>query len=171
MALVGSAESRANEAERLGQALGLNNRDGSDVAIGDHADSVLLEEEARGLRDVSGRVVESEIGIEIGAAGFGDDLAVLVVVELVDHDAIIGGEITDEGDDGGAEKRDVTTREGLETGNGTDGELLRLDCAADGEDGVIGAGGFEIDDDADVDAVEDRVEGFGGWEGVEEERV
>lgn len=62
-------------------------------------------------------------------------------------------------DDGVVEQLNIPAWERLEAGDSTDGELLGLDCAGDGENGVLGAGRLEVDNDADVDAVEDGVEG------------
>lgn len=86
--------------------------------------------------------MEADVGLEIVVLALRNDLAVLVFVEFVDHDSVVAGEFADVCDDGIAEKLDVAAREGLETGDGADGELLGLDGAGDGEAGVFGAGGL-----------------------------
>lgn len=171
MAPVRGAQSGANQAEWLRHCRVLDDPHGSCVAISNHPHTVLPEEKARCLRDVSGRVMQTEVGLEVGTAALGEDFPVLVVVEFVDHDAVVARELADVLDDGVAEEPDVPARERLEAGDGADGELLGLDGASYGDSGVLGAGGLEVDDDADVDAVEDGVEGPVGDPGVDPERV
>lgn len=105
--------------------------------------------------------MQTEVGLEVTTPALGENFPMLVIVEFVHHDAVIARELTDVLHNGVAEELDVPARERLETGDGADGELLGLHCASDGEGGVLGAGGLEVDDDADVDAVEDGVEGLG----------
>lgn len=74
-------------------------------------------------------------------------------------------------DYGVAEELNVSAGERLQSRNCPNGELLGLDGAGDGEGGVLGAGGLEVNDDADVDAVEDGVEGLAGVLGVDPDGV
>ena len=58
----------------------------------------LVVVEAPGLhRDVAGRVVQAEEGLEVLAPVLGDDLAVPVLVEAVDHHPVVPGEVADLG--------------------------------------------------------------------------
>lgn len=62
------------------------------------------EIEATGLgRDIGGRVAETEEGVEVRAADFGDNFAAVVREEAVDHDAAEAGEGADEAGHAGAE--------------------------------------------------------------------
>jgi hypothetical protein len=115
--------------------------------------------------------MQTKVGLEISTAALGEDFPVLVIVEFVHHDAVIARELADVLDHGVAEEIDIPARERLEAGDGADGELLGLDCASDGDSGILGAGGLEVDDDTDVDAVEDGVEGPGCDPGMDPERV
>lgn len=105
--------------------------------------------------------MQTKVGLEVSAPALCEDFSVLVVVELVHHDAVVSRELADVLDDRVAEELDVPARERLEAGDGADRELLGLDCPSDRERGVLSAGGLEVDDNADVDTVEDGVEGLG----------
>lgn len=115
--------------------------------------------------------MQPDVGLKVTAPALGNDFSMLILMEPVHHNAVITCELSNMLNNGVAKELDVTAGKRLEAGDGTDRELLRLDCASDGECRILGAGGLEVDDDADIDAVEDGVEGFRGDPGVDPERV
>ena len=63
------------------------------VHVDQHAHAVAQVQLARALRDVGGRVVVAEQRFEPRVARLGDDLAVAVGVELVDHHAVVADQL------------------------------------------------------------------------------
>lgn len=110
VAAVGGTEGGANEAEGLHEPIILDDADRGGVAVGDHANPVLLEQEAGRLGDVCCRIVEADVGFEVVALALGHHFAVFVVMELVHHDTVVASELADMLDDGVTEDVDVTTR-------------------------------------------------------------
>jgi len=111
--------------------------------------------------------MQPEVGLKVIEPALSNNFPVLVFMEPVHHDTVVTRELADVFHDCVAEQLDITAGQRLEAGDGADSELLGLDCTGDGERGVLGAGGLEVDDDADVDAVEDGVERLGRDPGVD----
>ena len=67
-------------------------RHGLVLHVGEHADAVALVQPPRDLRDVGCRIAIAEIGLEVRLAPFGEDLAVALVVETIDHHTVVAGQ-------------------------------------------------------------------------------
>ncbi len=63
------------------------------VDIDQHAHAVALIEAPGDLRDVGRRIAVAEKGLELRLAALGEHLAVAVLVEAVDHHAVVAGEV------------------------------------------------------------------------------
>ena len=69
---------------------------GTIVDIDQHPHPVALVEPARDLRDVGGGIAVAEIGLEMRLAALGEDLAMALVVEAVDHHPVVAGELLED---------------------------------------------------------------------------
>ena len=67
------------------------------IDIDQHPNAIALIEAARDLRNVGGRIAVAEIGLEMRLAPLGEDFAVSLVVEAVDHDAVVAGQVLEQG--------------------------------------------------------------------------
>lgn len=90
-------EGTANRCARIEPHLRLKNKAAylRHVAVTYHANAVLHEEKARSLRDISRRVVQPQIRLQVGTPNLCNHLSVLVLVELVSHHPVVAGELTD----------------------------------------------------------------------------
>ena len=58
-----------------------------------HADAISLVKAARDLRDVGGRISIAEIRLEVRLPALREHLAVALLVEAIDHDAVVAGQL------------------------------------------------------------------------------
>jgi hypothetical protein len=88
------AQHGERQIERAARIRALRRHDGhgDPGAVRDDPQAVHEVERARLLRDVRRRVVKPQEGLEVVAAGLGDDLAVMVLVEAIDHHAVVASE-------------------------------------------------------------------------------
>ena len=87
-------------------------------------------------------------------------LAMLVFVEFVSHHPVIASQLPHFLHHSVAQQANVATRKALKAGNGLGGELVRLESAGSSGSRVGGPHRLEIDDQANVNAVNDGVEGL-----------
>jgi hypothetical protein len=128
-------------------------RDGGVPDIRQHPDAVALVQPARDLGDVRGGVAVAEVGLELGLPLLGQDLAVPLVVEAVDHDPVVAGEIPEDPRRLVAERAQGRGREDcLESPLGMPGEVDRR------------ASALQLDDEsaAVLQPMEQAIE-VGGW--------
>ena len=92
-----AAQRRAAQVERPGRVVGdrRHERHGRVADVGDQPQPVAAVQLAGLRRDVGRRVVQPEEGVEVVALALGDDLAVPVGVEPVDHHPVEAGQRAD----------------------------------------------------------------------------
>ena len=66
------------------------------VDVDQHAHAVAQIQFARALRNVGLRIVQAEVGLEVRFLGLGDDFAVTVRIEAIEHHAVVAGELAED---------------------------------------------------------------------------
>ena len=92
----------AQEAERHVEILAgqrRQTRDQWDLAcphVDEDPHSIALVQPARDLRDVGRRVAVAQKRLELRLAALGEDLAMAIIVEAIDHDPIVAGQVLED---------------------------------------------------------------------------
>lgn len=162
----GAAESDV-EAERII----LEDLDRLGSAIADHSDLILHEEKASSLRNVSGRVVQTQVRVEAWFGDLGKNLAMVIIMEAVGHDTIIASELEDLFNNSIAEALEVAARQGLETGNSFGSKFVGLKSSGSSHGEFSGLDRLKVDNETESDTVEDGVERSAGGTGMDKNRV